>query len=44
MLYNLSRRRTNLFRNGRAILGVYTKDIIYFTRVSALYEVIKVRV
>jgi hypothetical protein len=44
MLRGLSRQRANLFRNRRVILGVRTKGTAYFTRASALYEVIKVRV
>jgi hypothetical protein len=44
MLRGLSRRRADLFRNRRAILGVYTKGTAYFTKASALCEVIKVRV
>ena len=42
MLYSLSRRRADLFRNGRVILRVYTKGTMYFIRVLALCEVIKV--
>ena len=44
MLRNLSRRRADLFRNGRVVLRVRTKGTVYFTKASALYEVVKVRV
>ena len=42
MLRGLSRRCADLFRNRRVILGARAKGTIYFTRASALYEVIKV--